>query len=432
VIRHNLIHDMIGFGKKDGKWTSPYYSWGIYLDWAASGMRVYGNIVARVPRAGIMVHDGRDNLVENNIFVEGRLQQAECGGWTTATRFWTSRLTDWIKAYDSVAAQPAWHTKESKLRDPRTVPLPDGKMMWGNVLRRNIFCYRNPQAGLFRFTNFSAERNESDFNLVWHFGLPLHTGELRIEKDTSANLLSNPGFEEGAPAEMPKAWSWQIRPIPAAVAVGDDRQPHSGRRVLRIEGVADKKAPEWGQWPVVRSADVPAKPGQVYRFTVWLKADRPGAKAALAAQAWKANTYSFFVEKTVTVETDWKPYELAFRFPGEGDAKYHPEMKTFYVRIAFREEGGALWGDDASLNEAVAMDEWKAWQMSGFDRHSVVADPLFVDPDKDDYRLRPDSPAFRLGFQPIPVEKIGPYKSELRASWPIVEAEGAREHPLSP
>ena len=58
------------------------------------------------------------------------------------------------------------------------------------------------------------------------------------------------------------------------------------------------------------------------------------------------------------------------------------------------------------------------------DRHSLVADPRFVAADQDDYRLRRDSPAWKLGFQPIPVEKIGPYADELRASWPIVEAEG--------
>ena len=33
---------------------------------------------------------------------------------------------------------------------------------------------------------------------------------------------------------------------------------------------------------------------------------------------------------------------------------------------------------------------------------TVIADPGFVDPAKDDYRLRPDSPAFALGFHPIP------------------------------
>ena len=33
-----------------------------------------------------------------------------------------------------------------------------------------------------------------------------------------------------------------------------------------------------------------------------------------------------------------------------------------------------------------------------------------------------DSPALALGFKPIPVDKIGPYQDDLRASWPIVEA----------
>ena len=47
------------------------------------------------------------------------------------------------------------------------------------------------------------------------------------------------------------------------------------------------------------------------------------------------------------------------------------------------------------------------WQQMSYDRNSVVADPLFVDAEYDYYRLRPDSPALALGFQPIPVAKIG-------------------------
>jgi len=58
------------------------------------------------------------------------------------------------------------------------------------------------------------------------------------------------------------------------------------------------------------------------------------------------------------------------------------------------------------------------WQKLGFDKASVIADPLFVDPENDDYRLRPESPALKLGFEPIPVRKIGLYADPLRASPP--------------
>ena len=37
----------------------------------------------------------------------------------------------------------------------------------------------------------------------------------------------------------------------------------------------------------------------------------------------------------------------------------------------------------------------------------VDEDPLFVDREQGDFRLRPESPAFKLGFKPIPIERIG-------------------------
>ena len=54
------------------------------------------------------------------------------------------------------------------------------------------------------------------------------------------------------------------------------------------------------------------------------------------------------------------------------------------------------------------------WQRMGFDTHSVITDPLFVDPEHDDYRLRPESSAWKLGFVPIDVTKIGPSGEELK------------------
>jgi len=50
----------------------------------------------------------------------------------------------------------------------------------------------------------------------------------------------------------------------------------------------------------------------------------------------------------------------------------------------------------------------EAWKEQGLDKDSVIADPLFVDPEKGDFTLKPDSPALKLGFQPIDVSKVGP------------------------
>jgi len=47
------------------------------------------------------------------------------------------------------------------------------------------------------------------------------------------------------------------------------------------------------------------------------------------------------------------------------------------------------------------------WQQLGFDKHSVFADPLFVDPAKNDFRVRPESPALKIGFKNFEMGKWG-------------------------
>jgi hypothetical protein len=62
---------------------------------------------------------------------------------------------------------------------------------------------------------------------------------------------------------------------------------------------------------------------------------------------------------------------------------------------------------------------WESWKQQGFDAHSVNANPRFVDAEHDNFQLRDDSPVYALGFKKIPMEQIGLYKDELRASWPV-------------
>jgi hypothetical protein len=62
---------------------------------------------------------------------------------------------------------------------------------------------------------------------------------------------------------------------------------------------------------------------------------------------------------------------------------------------------------------------WSQWKAQGFDSGSLlVADAGFVAPEKDDFRLRSDSPAQKVGFVPLPLEKIGLYKDAWRRTLP--------------
>jgi parallel beta-helix repeat protein len=47
------------------------------------------------------------------------------------------------------------------------------------------------------------------------------------------------------------------------------------------------------------------------------------------------------------------------------------------------------------------------WQAKGRDKRSVVADPMCADPDRFDFRLKPGSPAEKIGFVPIDTSRIG-------------------------
>ena len=47
-------------------------------------------------------------------------------------------------------------------------------------------------------------------------------------------------------------------------------------------------------------------------------------------------------------------------------------------------------------------------QDAGHDRESVVSDPMFVDAEHSDFRLKEGSPALARGFEPLGLERAGP------------------------
>ncbi len=129
VIRHNFFHHLHG----------PYThgAMAVYLDDAASGATIYGNVFYKASRAAF-IGGGRDNIVENNIMIDCKPSvhiDTRCLGWANkyakAGGSWGMR--DKLKAVSY--QEPPYSTRYPKLvnilEDEPLVPK-------GNVVARNV------------------------------------------------------------------------------------------------------------------------------------------------------------------------------------------------------------------------------------------------------------------------------------------------------
>jgi parallel beta-helix repeat protein len=242
VIQFNYVHDSGGFGRNNDKeeWRTPFDTWGIYLDDWSSGTKVYRNIIVNTALGGLLIHSGRDNIVENNVIIDGGTSQIIYSSWPVTH-----------------PALPAMFAKIKEMgytKYPLLSTIKDAKKdatMSGNNFVHNIVYYADQRSAVLYsiYGDLDLSTTVSDYNVIYNTGFPL--------------LI-------------------------------------------------------------------------------------PYTKAPVDRQ-------------------------------------------------------------------------WQAWQDKGLDQHSLIADPLFVDVKKGDFHLSPDSPALKMGFKPIPIDKIGPYQDPLRASWPIRE-----------
>lgn len=416
TIRYNWLQDTIGFGYDPGagRWRSPYFAHALYPDWAASGVTITGNVLVRAPVSCLFLHSGRDNVITNNLLIDGGAEQVACTGWTTQTGFWSTRVQEWVRNYETARQSPAWQAVRT-LTDPRAVPRPDGLVMRGNRFERNIVSYRAPGAALMHFQQVPLDEHRSDYNLFYHHGQPLRTGTLWLKSEHGPNLLANPGLEEGPAVELPQGWAWRLPANPNTRLRVVEGEAHGGARSLLI---APGEGPP-GVGYIAPGPAVPFRPGQAYRLSAWFKSAGGPVSLSLDAYSWKQDTHAWLVSRQVALTEQWREVDLIFRLPETTSPQYRGTMDSLSVRLAFRPGPGRVWVDDLSLREAETVSDWEAWQAAGLDRHSVVADPRFMDAAHDDYRLRPDSPALRLGFEPLPLDKMGCYRSEWRASWPV-------------
>lgn len=117
----------------------------------------------------------------------------------------------------------------------------------------------------------------------------------------------------------------------------------------------------------------------------------------------------------VTRAEPWRSYSMTGNIivwdGGEAFEKYFGTTSE-KAKIDWRRN---LWwrldGNDRVFNGK----SFAEWQAQGNDRDGAFADPLFVDASARDFRLKPDSPALKLGFKPFDFTRAGLRKQKTTA-----------------
>jgi parallel beta-helix repeat protein len=449
TIRYNHCTDSIGFNNH-GKFF--VFAWGIYLDESGCGYDVYGNIVERCQVGAMHLHNARENHIYNNIFAEngcsdpdpkrfGTTHQISLQGWNDDPKgkFLSDREPKMLKRYNELVKNPEWKKMRGMAVPPKETILPDGTVMRGNRIERNIFYYpKQPKSKYIRIHNCNLEANTIDHNIVWNGGQePIYTGK-KGYKDLGVDLadaIPNRQFP-AASDDMQKrnsnqtaaqGWSWFHKQFPdmkSEVIVNNE-----GKRALRFAGAVNPEK-RYVKYACVQSESFAVRPGKDYRLSFkLLTEDASGSPMARVVSQANGLWRPFGTRSFKTQDGQQTECHIAFHYPAEGEEDYDKRLGKVNIQFGFGSKTGTVEISDLVLEEVVLASEWEAWQQAGGDVHSIVADPMFVDAEHGDFRLKPESPALTQGFEPIPFDKIGPYEDDARATWPIREAEGVREHP---
>ena len=344
-----------------------------------------------------------------------------------------------LKAYNQLVQNPEWKKMRGMAVPPKETILPDGTVMRGNRIERNIFYYpKQPGSRYIRVSRCNLQANIFDYNTVWNGGKePVKTGK-RGYKAVGANwtksiphrhftAATDKQIKKNANQTAAQGWYWYHKQFPdvkSQVVMSDE-----GGCSLRIAAAHNPKM-KYIKYACIKSEPFAVRPGKDYRLTFKLltKDTSAGATARFVSEnkgLWRAlGSQSFRPRDGERTEC-----QMTFHYPAKGEKDYDPRLGKLNIQFGLLSKTGTAEFSDLVLEEVLPLSEWEAWQQAGGDVHSIVADPLFVDAEHGDFRLKPHSPALKQGFEPIPLDKIGPYEDDARATWPIQEAQGVREHP---
>jgi parallel beta-helix repeat protein len=413
-IRYNIVHDVVGYGKnwQTGEYESPHFAFGIYLDDYTSGVEVTGNLVYNTKKTALFIHDGSNCVAENNILAcdcneaLGFRKQpfwreySFCGTENRGMK--NNRILRNI-IYSNTPGTPAvellchnnhmesngWPGDMAKVQIPEELSDEMPKTISYNGHELCKFMVDSDTVDFCElFGHWHSECTHDQTQGAYAFR------EISSDRDQEVRLLT--ALRKGGLIRLngEEIWSDQGQGADEVLAAANQvvaLKLKKGRNLLTVKSIAG--------------------------FVTWDLSVGPLGDGVNWVGPW--TVFGMLVEPCPrrAEQTDVKAKVANNRF-----------SKNMYWN-GTNQASISYWEPHFSETEKIPFAQWQDY---GYDQDSIVAEPGFVDAKNFDFRLKDDSLAIKSGFLPLPLNKVGPYESTSRASWPIVEAEGIREKPAVP
>lgn len=389
-LRYNLIHDIN---------ARTYGSWCIYPDEGSTHLVVENNICYRTNLQVFHQHYGRENVVRNNIFAYGLKEQI---AYSKSESDNCGLIFEHnIVQYDTGALLSSGYSHrrwtQDRVRLDRNVYFCEtGKVKFGGA--DSYFGSRRHPAG------YMGESLHFDTALV----NPAARGPTANPDPESRDLGIVPdatAFAREWPAET--AWKHALA-LPPFVSNNGDKLPSEGHAEMLKAGdnlfirVTAKRPTDWRPSAVARVWD---KEYCTVILCPSVSALRKGLQIGVSSDG---DAECLLQPSSAPVQPDWS-FTLD-KNPTEWTVVFRIGMKSAAetCQVAATPACALM----VACRQAPSEMNMKAWQKTlGQDVHSLEADPLFVNPHKGDFRLKPGSPALKTGFVPFDLSGVGPRKT---------------------
>jgi len=370
VIRSNIFHDIAGY---------KYGGFGIYLDEGSSGILVAKNTVYRTTHAGFHLHFGKENVVRNNIFAFGRDEQIRHSRSENHRSFtFEKNIVYWrqgILLYGMFSVR-RWicltpGVAEGGMESKKPALFKKFILTKGNLEGKSVIGIPK----LKRPVDIDGHLDD------WKDIRPIRIQDQKITpEDLSADIYL--GWDEEN-----LYFATQVRDNVHWNTVPAERMYMEDSVTIAMDSLNDSKKGKRGYGR------------DDYELGFALTKNGPQSYCWVAPRE-KEKEIVGATQLQIKREGIYTNYEAAIPLKNLG---LEPERIFGFNVVVFDSYPGGCFFDrniyfkmGKRTTSAAENLSWEEWQKAGMDTHSLIADPLFINPEKGDFRLKPDSPVFKI------------------------------------